>query len=130
MGYGVGLVARAPPSAQLLIRSAAMPLEERRVTAWLLATRVRGEKRPIPILRTAFPEELVQCTSNCIREEEREVYLANPQYHPFFSFYPLPPPLFRVFALRLLVPPIVSPISPFLSPPFPLFLHFFRLFVR
>lgn len=48
-----------------------MPLEERRVTAWLLATRVRGEKRPIPILRTAFPEELVQC--NCIREEERGI---------------------------------------------------------
>lgn len=87
MGYGVGLVARAPPSAQLLIRSAAMPLEERRVTAWLLATRVRGEKRPIPILRTAFPEELVQCTSAIVLGRKREGYIS-PTHNiiPFFLF--------------------------------------------
>lgn len=64
-----------------------MPLEERRVTAWLLATRVRGEKRPIPILRTAFPEELVQCTSAIVLGRKRERYIS-PTHNiiPFFLF--------------------------------------------
>lgn len=64
-----------------------MPLEERRVTAWLLATRVRREKRPIPILRTAFPEELVQCTSAIVLGRKREGYIS-PTHNiiPFFLF--------------------------------------------